>query len=395
MKKLIIIFLVLLLAVLLGIFAHRTPSNLFITFGSMHIQTTLWFAIAVAIVGGFLIYQLWRLLRGIYHLPSHLHHFSVERRDARNQKLTHRALCALFEGYWQKSEKYLVKSVSNDGYAFFHYLGAAQVAFLQKNYLDGDVYMKKAQQVAQPSETLALEITRGRWQLAIAEYQQALKTFLLLQKISPNHVAVLNGLKESYLALENWQALHDLLPKLRRHAHLSAAICDALEQRTYIALLKQAGKLPSLTELEETWHKVPGKWRQTPAILAVYTHYLIQQQQHKKAEDLLKMVLKKHLDPVLLAQYASLTSADVAKQLSRAESWLKHNEQNADLLFCLGKLCFRLRLWGKAKTYLEASLKNRPQAEVYSLLGQVLEQLGERAAALDCYKEGLKFVIVD
>ncbi len=401
MKKLIIAFIVLLAAVALGVFAQHTPSNLFITLGSTYIQTTLWFAVAAIIVGVFLLYQVWRILRGAYHIPGRVRHFSQRRRDTKNQQLTQRALCALFEGYWDNCEKYLLKSISAEDHMFFHYLGAAEAAYRQKKYVAGDTYLKKAQRIAQPSEVMALEITRARWQLTMQEYQQALTTLQLLQKVSPKHRFVVNGLKDVYLAMENWQALCDLLPNVRRYGNLSDATLDALEQHVYISLLHQAGSAGSAAEnqptvavrLDQAWNAVPNRWHESPAIVAVYVKYLIRQAQHKKAEVVLKKALKDHHDPVLLEQYAQLISDDPARQLSRAEEWLKQDEQNTDLLLCLGKLCFELRLWGKAKNYLEAGLKIQPRVNIYPLLGQVLEQLGEKAAALECYKAGLQFVI--
>lgn len=393
MKKLIVIFLVLLVAVAIGVVAHTNPGYVFITLGHMHLQTTLWFAILALVVGLWVIYGLLRLVLGLYRIPTHMRHFTQHRREVKLQKLTHQALCALFEGYWEKCEKYFTQSAKKGSHAFFHYLGAAEAAFEQKKYTNCDAYLKKAQQIATPDETLALEITRARWQLAAGEYQSALRTFLLLQKVSPNHVFVLNGLTTIYLALENWQALCELLPKLHRYAQLETTAYDQLEHRVYMALLHQAGKLNDLPVLEKTWRSIPERWHKAPEFLAVYADYLIKQDQHAAAEAVLKVALRKQRDPVLLEQYAALVTADSAKQLSRAELWLQRDDQNPDLLFCLGRLCFRLRLWGKAKTYLEASLKYKPRVDIYPVLGQVLEQLGEKSAALDCYKAGLNFVI--
>ena len=59
------------------------------------------------------------------------------------------------------------------------------------------------------------------------------------------------------------------------------------------------------------------------------------------------------------------------------------------LLLCLGRLSLRNRLFGKARDYLQSSLQIEPRSETYRELGQLLEQLNETQAALDCYRKGL------
>jgi hypothetical protein len=48
---------------------------------------------------------------------------------------------------------------------------------------------------------------------------------------------------------------------------------------------------------------------------------------------------------------------DPARQLQTAEGWLKDHPQDASLLLTLGRLSLQNRLWGKARDYLESSLR--------------------------------------
>lgn len=388
MKKLILFFIVLLLAVGLGVLTHNHPANVFVTIGHTTIQTSLWFVIIALIMISFLIYQCIHLFRNIYHIPLHVRHFLAERKERKLHKLTTKALCALLEGRWRDCETYFHKSAKKESHPFFNYVAAAQAAFEQNNHKDAAMYLKKAEQVVEPSEVLALEIVRVRWQLAAKEYQPALTTLKRLQEISPNHPFVLNALKDIYWASKNWQHLYALLPQLHKHAGLDQATFDALEQQVLSALLDQDD-----LELEKRWGAIPKKWRKQPLFIAIYAKHLITKNQHNKAEKILVDALKKHQDAILLEQYARVDSKASVKQLSTAEAWLKQDEQNPDLLFFLGSLCVRHRLWGKAKTYLEMSLKYKPRPEIYPVLGEVLEHLDQKYAALDCYKAGLNFLI--
>lgn len=387
MKKLTLFFVVLLLAVGLGVLMHNNPASVFITMGHTVIQASLWFAIIAFLIVIFLAYHLVNLLRGVFHIPSRLRHFMAERAERKLHELTRKALNALLEGDWKESEIYFRKSAAKEPYAFFDYVAAAQSAFELNNSKNVAVYLKKAKDIVEPSEALALEIIQVRWQLAAKEYQSALVALQKLQQVSPNHPFILNGLKEVYLASKDWQRLQKLLPQLKETG-LDQVAFDALEQRVLSALLDQS----SLSELEKNWEEIPKKWRSTPQFLAIYVKHLIAKDQHNKAEKILNEALKKHRDVALLEQYARVNSKDSVKQLSRAEVWLKQDDRNPDLLFCLGSLCARHRLWGKAKTYLEMSLKYKPRPEIYPVLGEVLERLEQKYAALDCYKTGLAFL---
>lgn len=389
MKKLILCFVVLLLSVGLGVLIHDHPAYVFISAGHTTIQTSLWFAIFALIVILLVVRFVIRLLRGIYHIPRSVHHFFSERREKKSQALTQKALCALLEERWDDSEAYFQKIAKQQDYPLFHYLAAAQAAFEQHKEAAANEYLNKAQKIVKPSEVLVLEIMRARWQLRAGNYQQALATLTLLHDISPKHPFVLLGLKETYLALENWKKLYRLLPQLRQHTPLDQTQLDALEERTLSALLEKTGQEKLFSKLEDNWKGLSKKWREKPQLLAIYTKYLIEQNQHAKAEKLLKAELEKNRDAALLEQYACVKSKDPAKQLSRAEFWLKRDPHNPDLLLCLGNLCIRHRLWGKAKTYLELSLKYQSRAQIYPILGEVLEQLDQKQAALTCYKQGL------
>ena len=80
----------------------------------------------------------------------------------------------------------------------------------------------------------------------------------------------------------------------------------------------------------------------------------------------------------------------MVRQIERAENWLKTNPRDAVLLFVLGKLCTQQQLWGKAQSYLEASLSEEPTYSAHLALAQLQERLGNPDAALRHYRESLE-----
>lgn len=58
----------------------------------------------------------------------------------------------------------------------------------------------------------------------------------------------------------------------------------------------------------------------------------------------------------------------------------------------LGRLSVRNRLWGKARSYFEASIGSEPTAAAYRELGALLEKMGERALAMGHFKSALDLI---
>jgi HemY protein len=97
------------------------------------------------------------------------------------------------------------------------------------------------------------------------------------------------------------------------------------------------------------------------------------------------------LDAALAAQWSSEVAAlhldltgeaEGAQALQRGEAWLAAHPSDCGLLYALGQLCRRRGLWGKARNYLEAAVAVEGSARAHLGLAELLESLGENAAAL-------------
>src|SRR4029434_8504248 len=84
---------------------------------------------------------------------------------------------------------------------------------------------------------------------------------------------------------------------------------------------------------------------------------------------------------------------DSVRQIERAEGWLKHHPNDAALLFALGRLCARQALWGKAQSYLEASISVEPTHNAHLELARLHEKLGNTESARRHYRESLELAL--
>jgi HemY protein len=87
--------------------------------------------------------------------------------------------------------------------------------------------------------------------------------------------------------------------------------------------------------------------------------------------------------------YGECLGKDTLKQIERAENWLKQHPQDAALLQTLGRLCAKQELWGKAQSYLEASLSIEPDAGTHLELAHLLEKIGRADEAGKHYRESM------
>jgi HemY protein len=347
----------------------------------------------VALALGFaVLYIAVRLLAGTWHLPLRLSYWQRQHRALRARRRTNRGLIALAEGNWSRAERDLSRSAKTSETPLINYLGAARAA--QKQDAEGrrDQYLSQAYQ-SMPDAELAVGLTQAEVQLSQGQMEQALATLRHLRGIAPKHAHVLYLLKKLYEKLQSWDDLRDLLPELRRHHVLDPNDLEALEHQVHRMRLATAAN--QLEQLQQCWDEMPKSLRHAPDLIHDYASQLMQLGAEHEAEQQLREALKKQWDPQLIRLYGQVRGENLNQQLATAELWLKEHEHNPELLLALGRLCLYNQLWGKARSYLEASLGMDARAETYCELGNLVQQLGETEKAAEYFRQGLDLASSD
>ncbi len=204
---------------------------------------------------------------------------------------------------------------------------------------------------------------------------------------------MLKLLSELYQQLGDWQQLKELLPELKRRKACNAKELLKIETRVHQYSLQQASAA-DLQALEKAWKSIPRRMRRDDVLLKDYVRHLLSLNGMDKAIKAIDTQLS-HPDGETwnddyLLMYDKIHCMDPSKQLTTAEQWLQNNPENPLLLQVLGRLSLRAKLWGKARSYLEASIEMTPSSEAYQELANLLENLGEEDKAIKCYRLGLK-----
>jgi HemY protein len=335
------------------------------------------------------LYMVIRTLVRIFSLPAKIRSWKRKRGARRARRALTKGLVQLSEGDWKGAEKSLMRNVQRSDTPLLNYLAAAKAAQQQGAHERRDRYLKLAHQ-STPSADVAVGLTQAELQLSHEQLEQALATLQHLQGIAPHHVYVLKLLKDLYLRLEDWTELQRLLPELGKRKVIDTEDLRALEILVYRKILERSELDPDPERLQLIWGGIPKKIRKEGELILDYAQRLMEREQGGVAEPLLRESLQQQWDDQLVEIYGRLEGDDQAKQLSAAESWLKKRPENPALLLALGRLSLRAQLWGKARSYLEASIGAIPSAPAYRELAQLLERLGEKEAAMEYYRAGLE-----
>ena len=379
---------VLFLAIVVAVGLRTDNGYALLAWGDTTIEMSLAMLLLVAVIVFGLAWALLRIVVGAWRLPSRL---AALRRRQRLRKAQHsltRGLIEMAEGRWRDGERSLLRYARHSPTPLPHYLVAARAAQMQGEHDRRDNHLKLAYETT-PAATTAVLLTQAELQLADAQYERALATLSRLRELAPNHAFALRLLALLHERRGEWDTLHALLPELKRHDAFADAEFDALTIRVYRVRLVAAAARGDAEQAAVLWEELPRGLRQEPALVAPYAGALNAAARGDDAEVLLRSVLRQRWDDGLVLQYGQLRTSDPAKQLARAEAWLKERGDTPVLLLTCGRLCMRSGLWGKARSYLESSIASGARADTWHELAKLLQHTGEPDGAAECTQRGL------
>ena len=395
MGRMIIRLLLLVILVLAAVLVVRDdPGQLLLRYRDYSVETTLAFAVVAVIFAVVIIHFCLKLLRSLLHLPGSLHSHSQNRRYAKARRQLNQGLIDLAEGRFEQAENNLMRMVEFSESPLVHYLGAARAAQLQGKHDARDNYLKEAHD-ANPDAELAIGVTQAELQLAHLQTEQALATLTHLHSVAPKHDYVTMLLARAYLELQDWRALVELLPDVRRKKLIRPARLRDMELAGYRGLLELARN--NQENFEAAWSRIPKDLQTDSSLLCYYFNQFAKLGwSGAAAEQALLKSLDHQWDDCLIEVYGRFQADDASAQLSRAERWLDDYGHNEQLLLALGRITTRARLWGKAQGYFEASIGARATPAACLELAKLLEQqLNQPDAAVKYYRQGLNLCLQD
>lgn len=394
MRLLVLITIPLLLAVSIVRYAGFDVGQMTITVAGWVIQTSFGLFVISIIVLFLLIYFLLRLCSRFWNMFGKLNSWKKNRHQRLSENFLSRGLTALVKGNWNQAEVFLSKGVPHSQSPLLHYLAAARAAQKLAAVDRRDNYLMQAYK-NNPSAELTIGLVQAELQLNQHQAKEALATLTHLHEQNPKQEQVKKMLLQTYVMLGNWEAILELLPKIKPAMGVSKEEIQAKLREAYGGLLKQAGLNIDKENLNSVWLNIPRKLRTEPYLIEVYAEEKLKLADASDCEPLLYKALKKHPHISLLGLYGLIEGKDAAKQLKFAESLLVGHAMEPVLLLTLARLSIKNKLWGKARVYLNKSIEIHPQPEAYRILARVLEELGESEAVTAQYQKGLELATTE
>jgi HemY protein len=192
------------------------------------------------------------------------------------------------------------------------------------------------------------------------------------------------------LALRLAQGCHDWAEMLRLARLLEKHKALTPEQAQPLRLRAQRGMLDDMpdepAQIIRYWNNLPTEDRLDLPLAQRAVHALLNAGACAESARLIEDYLDGRWESVLLDDYARCTGGDVPGRIAHCENWLHAHPNDALLLLALGRLCEQRQLWGKAQSYLEASLAVLPTRAAHVELAKLLDSLEKSALAERHYR---------
>jgi HemY protein len=371
------------LAVLLSLALRAGEGYALIVLPPYRIEMSLVMMVVLAFAGFAAAYALMRIVTHTVELPGYVRAFRQRRRSDQANAALMSALQAWFEGRFSRAEKMASRAYDLGAPPAAVSLVAARAAQRVRNRERRDHWLGRAEATGMEWHQ-ATEATRGELLVDDRRYAEARTVLRGLHEGGPTHIATLQLLMRAEQGLGDWEEVVRIARLLEKHSGLPPSALEGILANARVALLQQKANDPAT--LQEHWRAIPAQDRLRPRLAAAAARSFIQLGDCRNAHRIIEDALEHGWSTELALLYGECRDDDALSRLEHAERWLKDRPRDWPLLLTLGRLCVQRQLWGKAQSYLEASLAMQPTRAAHIALAQLFDGMGREQDANRHYR---------
>ena len=341
----------------------------------------------IALLGLFLaFYAALRLLAVTFGLPGRVREYRARRQRDQAGMVFQDAVRLLFEGRFGQAMKKAAEAHGNGTAPGLSALIAARAAQRMREPEKQQYWLEHAKTDDPRTEaaTLMLDAEMANEERRFADALAALDR---LQGKQGRHIAALRLELRARQGSGDWDGVLRLVRQLAKRDALPAEVVAEVRTQAHLANVARCSK--DAAQLTAYLRALPEAERGRRIALAA-AKALVAVGADGEAQKLIEAVLdgadNDDWSSELAAIYGRLTGGESTARIARAETWLRRHPDDAILLMALGRMCQRQRLWGKAQSYLEASLAVAPSQEAHLELARLLDQLDRGDEANQHYR---------
>jgi len=350
-------------------------------------------AFILLVIGGFVaLYLLLRVAGRIAGLPAEVRASRRRRNVERARSKQDAAVVALLEGRYGKARQFAEEALAIPHSSGLPALLAARAAVDMREFDQAEALLARPD-AGVPSLTVPRLMLEADMALEQGQPGAALVKLAELKRDAGLHTAALRLEVRALTAAGRHAEIPPLVDQLVKRKVYDAAQGDLLRASAHAEAL--ADYRHDAAGLRTYWNRLPDADLVNPKVARAGAASFLALGGDREAAEIIVRCLERHWDSELVVLYAQCKTADSTRQLETAERWLTVHNQDAVLLYALGRLCERESLWGKAQTYLEASLALDDNWRTHLALGELHGRLDRSDLANTHLAAALKLSLVE
>jgi HemY protein len=336
-------------------------------------------AFIVLVVAAFVVvHLLLRLAARIARMPAEVRAARQRRNVERSRGQQDASVVALLEGRYGKARQYAEEALAIPQSTGLPALVGARAAVDMREFGAAESLLSRPD-ASVSSLTVPRLMLEADMALAQDQPGVALDKLAELKREAGLHTAALRLEVGALTAARRFTEIPPIVDQLVKRKVYDADQGDLLRASAHAEALTAFRN--DATGLRAYWNKLSDTDRTNPKVARAGATAFLSLGGDREAAEIIARCLERNWDADLSVLYAQCRTGDATRQLESAERWLPSHPQDATLLYALGMLCQRESLWGKAQTYLEASLALDDHWRARVALGELHARLGRHELA--------------
>lgn len=377
------------LAVGLALAARYNEGYVLLVLPPWRAEVSLNLFLLLCAAGFFVIYLLARAVSHTLALPHAVAEFRRRRRQEKAALALRDAWRLLQEGRYGHAMRCAEKAGQDDAASGMLALAGWRAAHALRDTVRETEWAARARGHDSAGLQAARLMTEAEFALEERRFDDARVALHAFAAREGRHIAAMRLSLRAEQGLGNWREVARLVRQLEKHQALTAEQAAPIRSRAVREALRSLREDPP--GLMRYWRELDASDRAEPALALETARALMAAGDCREAQRVIEDALDEHWDSALVLAYGDCCrvgepAGDVLGRIAQAEKWLQRMPRDGALLFTLGRLCRQQQLWGKARSYLEATLAIAPSRAAHVELAQLLDQLEESALAVRHYR---------
>lgn len=362
-----------------------------LSYGQWMVETSVVGFAAALIVAVLLLMLLFRAVAASVRLPGTVRNAMAQRRARKQHHALVQGVKHWLAGREERAEVLLQKAVPDSDEAAAWFLLCALAA--QRHPERARHYLERAAVLDDPLAEEAIALMRGDAAVrdadagALAQARDALQA---LRRRAPSHPRIYPALAEVMVAAGDWSGALDLLRDAEKARGWAPGRWRELMTRALRGALDDAQRIE---DAKSVWARVPRQLQTDAACTLDYARSLHRLNAENECLALIHRTLDRQWVPELVQLFLRMEPADRVAALSSVEQWLQRHGDKPELLLVAAHTCRRNRLWGKARSYLDALLAQSPGPQACYEYGRLCAETDRPDEARAHFQKGLELAL--